>query len=651
MESPSSANQHLDRTALREPHGAHVAAADHSALLSAIQCEIDFPLLPTLAEDERQRLRFAGALAIHEAYQLDAVVPALEAVRSASARGHWCVGFVAHEAAPAFDPALQVRRPGGIGAARVANEHAQPLLWFAEFASPLSAEPASPGSGKVGAHLVDASTPAYELSRWQSDTDAASFARAVEKIRADIHEGRFYQVNYTTRLNADFTGDAAAFFRALQQAQPRGYHVQINTPDWQLLSVSPELFFSLRDGVVTTQPMKGTAPRGDTEEADVALADALTHSEKERAENLMIVDLLRNDLSRIAAPHSVEVPHLFSLHALPSVWQMTSTVRAKLREGHSLVDVFRALFPCGSVTGAPKVEAMKAICELEAQPRGAYCGAIGLVAPRGACTFNVGIRTVWIESGRATCGVGSGITYDSTVVGEAAELVYKSRFVQRASRQFALFETILLDDGAYWLLERHLARIENSARHFRFGFDRSAALCALEPVRLARQIGRWRVRLRSAADGAVDVEAVALDPLPTGAGALPFLLASFPVVSTDEFLLHKTTRREVYDQHAPPSGVWDTLLWNERGELTEFLRANLVLDIDGERLTPASECGLLSGVLRAELLEQGRIREAILTQTDLLRADKVWWVNSLRGELSVQLSVEQQSPMRGKQHS
>jgi para-aminobenzoate synthetase / 4-amino-4-deoxychorismate lyase len=605
---------------------------------SNLRCEVDFPLLPTLTEDERLRLRFADAVAVHEAYQLDDVIAALEAVVAASMRGHWCVGFVAHEAAPAFDAALKVRAATQVTSPRVVEGHgaqssaqrgaqrgAQPLLWFAEFEAPASGDALRPIASV-------AHSATYNLSRWTSDTDAAAFARAVESIRTDIHEGRFYQVNYTTRLESAFSGNTEHFFRALQQAQPRGYHVHIETPHWQLLSVSPELFFSIRDGIVTTQPMKGTAPRGDTPEADTALADALTHSEKERAENLMIVDLLRNDLSRVATPHSVEVPHLFSLHALPSVWQMTSTVRAKLRSEATLVDVFRALFPCGSVTGAPKVEAMKAICELETQPRGAYCGAIGVVAPRGACTFNVGIRSVWIEASHAICGVGSGITYDSTVAGEAAELVYKSRFVQRASKAFSLFETILLDAGEYWLLGRHLARIENSARHFRFGFDRIAALAALENLRAARPLGKWRVRLRSAADGGVEVEAVALDAAPT---TPQFVIALSHVVSTDEFLHHKTTRREVYDEQAPPPNVWDTLLWNERGELTEFLRANVVLDIDGERLTPASESGLLPGVLRAQLLDDGRIREAILTRDDLQRATQVWWVNGLRGELAV----------------
>jgi para-aminobenzoate synthetase/4-amino-4-deoxychorismate lyase len=592
-----------------------------------IYCEIDFPLLPTLSDEERERYQFTDPVAVHAAYAVSEVVDVLEAVVRASDRGHWCVGFVAHEAASAFDAAL-VTKPlrGRAGEQPDAEPHAQPVAWFAEFAMRTHGRAEAKGE--------------FVLSEWQSDVNAAEFADCVESIRRDIRDGRFYQVNYTTRLAAHFNGDALSFYRALQAAQPRGYHAFIDAGTFQLLSVSPELFFSMRDGVVTTQPMKGTAPRGDTPDQDAALADALTHSPKERAENLMIVDLLRNDLSRISTPHSVEVPHLFSLHALPSVWSMTSTVRAHLRSGLSLTDVFRALFPCGSVTGAPKVEAMKAIRHLEGAPRGAYCGAIGVVEPGGAACFNVGIRSVWIDGEadrrEANFGVGSGITFDSTVEGEAAELVYKTRFVQRASKPFDLFETLLLEAGKFGLIERHLARMASSARHFRLPYDESATRAALRAIATAHPAGQWRVRLISRADGRVATEVFALTPLPA---VRQVCLAATAVSSADEFLQHKTTRRETYDRHAPTNGEWDTLLWNERGELTEFIRANLVLDLNGRRLTPPANSGLLNGTLRDELLAAGQIHEQILKRADLANADKIWWVNSLRGQLQVELPM------------
>jgi para-aminobenzoate synthetase / 4-amino-4-deoxychorismate lyase len=599
-------------------------APSHVSPLADIYAEIDFPQHPAVSTEaqteQRTRGQFREPIAIHAATQLCDVASAIAKVEAARARGHWCVGFVAHEAAPAFDAAFVVNRETGT-----------PLVWFAEFADMQSGAK----NVQVGDNLT--------LGRWQSDTSAAQFASAVESIRADIREGRFYQVNYTTRLHADFSGDAHAFFRALQAAQPNGYHLFIDAGDFQLLSVSPELFFAVRDGVITTQPMKGTAPRGDTASEDAAIAEALTHSPKERAENLMIVDLLRNDLSRIAEPHSVEVPHLFSLHPLPSVWQMTSTVRATLPRDKTLADIFAALFPCGSVTGAPKVEAMKSIAMLEAAPRGIYCGAIGYAAPNGVACFNVGIRSVLIENGTATCGVGSGITYDSSVAGEAAELSYKSRFVIRASKSFQLFETMRLDNGEYTLCERHLARLENSARHFRFAMTGENGESLIQTARLRlnalkRQVpsGVWRVKLIVNRDGQCHTECHPLDATP----AQPTIqLAACPISRNDEFLQHKTTRREVYDQHAPADGVWDTLLFNEECELTEFIRANLVLDIAGNRFTPPLSCGLLNGTLREEMIACGEISERVLMREDLLRAEKIWWVNGLRGEILVRLAA------------
>jgi para-aminobenzoate synthetase / 4-amino-4-deoxychorismate lyase len=588
-----------------------------------ISCEIDFPALPTLANDERLRMRFENPIAVLRADTLADVRGVLASVMAESARGNTCVGYVSYEAAPAFDRVLVVKN---------ANEKV-PLAWFAVFPSSNAREISMPET-PLSMRSFKASPP-YEVGAWQSDTDAAAFATSVETIRADIREGRFYQVNYTMSLGATFKGDAHAFHRALQAAQPNGYHAYIDTGEAKLLSVSPELFFSMRDGIVTTQPMKGTAPRGDSSTADAAQAEYLTHSEKERAENLMIVDLLRNDLSRIAKPHSVEVPHLFSLHALPTVWQMTSTVRASLRDDATLVDIFDALFPCGSITGAPKVEAMRAIAELEAAPRGAYCGAIGYVAPGGVACFNVGIRSVWIDGNTARCGVGSGITFDSTVEGEAAELAYKARFVKRASTPFALFETIRLEESAFALLERHLDRIEQSARHFRFQWHRADAMRALDALKSQYPRGVWRVRLTGERDGSVHAEAHAMPATP----AEPHVrLAREAVSSSDEFLQHKTTRREVYDAHSDAAGdAFDVLLWNERGELTEFTKANVVLELDGERVTPPLSCGLLNGTLREELIALGRVTERVLTRDDLARASAIYWVNGLRGEVQVTL--------------
>ncbi len=590
-----------------------------------VYAEIDFPALPTLTTDERLKLAFEHPVALHIAWRIDEVVGVLAAIEAASNRGHWCVGFVGYESAAAFDWAMVTHLAANI-------DETPPLAWFAEFAAPVFLQ-------------KDEADTAFHVGQWQTDTDNAAFAQKVEAIRADIREGRFYQVNLTTRLQADFSGDAKQFYRALQRAQPNGYHAFFDMgggTNTQLLSVSPELFFTMRDGIITTQPMKGTAPRGDTPAEDVAIAEALTHSEKERAENLMIVDLLRNDLSRIAKPGSVDVPHLFSLHALPSVWQMTSTVRAAVREGVGLKEVFAALFPCGSITGAPKVEAMRAIHELETSPRGAYCGAIGYVAPNGVACFNVGIRSVWIANAygkrQAICGVGGGITFDSTVEGEAAEVAYKSRFVKRASAPFDLFETIRLQDGKYTLLERHLDRIEKSAQHFRFKSDRPAMVLSLNRLKSQYPRGVWRVKLLSRANGDFSVNAAALNDMPA---APRVQLALRAISSSDEFLAHKTTRRETYDALAPTDAeVFDTLLLNERGELTEFTRANVFLQFGGTLVTPPTSSGLLNGTLRDQWLVEGKAVEKILRVEDLPKADAVFWGNGLRGMIEVFLTTE-----------
>ncbi len=586
------------------------------------------------------RLQFSNPLHIHIARHLNEVADVLRAAQAATARGHWAVGFVSYEAAGAFDAAF-VTAPA---------DAATPLAWFAEFAATDTA-PSTDANPSFN-------TSSFSTTAWQSDTDSATFAQAVETIHADIAEGNFYQVNFTTRLRAEFEGDALAFYRALQRAQPNGYQMFIDTAEFKVLSVSPELFFSVDNGIITTQPMKGTAPRGDNITQDTDLAEALTQSPKERAENIMIVDLLRNDLSRIAKPHSVKVTSLCALTALPSVWQMTSTVQATLADNTTVVDVFAALFPCGSITGAPKIAATKVINTLEKSARGIYCGAIGYLAPdvgaksiacptleaKSTACFNVGIRSVWIANGQALCGVGSGITYDAKADSEAAELAYKARFLMRAAKPFGLFETMRLEAGVLHRLEAHLDRLENSARHFRFSTStahlRDQALAAMQQLQTQYPNGIWRAKLALNADGTITATAVALDDMPADP---QITIAATSVSRHDEFLQHKTTRRETYDAHTPlpNSGIWDTLLWNAENELTEFIRANLAIEINGECFTPPRQCGGLNGIMRAQWLAQGKATERILYRNDLYRAQKIWWLNSLRGAVAVTLHSSQ----------
>ncbi|MBC7215341.1 MAG: chorismate-binding protein [Burkholderiaceae bacterium] len=394
---------------------------------------------PHDAAAPRLRHAFAAPRALWVARTPDEVRPVLTAVEAAAQQGAWCVGFVRYEAAPAFDAALATHAADG------------PLAWFAVHDAPL------PWPAHMASPATVLPPPALH---WQSLPERAAFERAFAAIAQAIARGESYQVNLTAQLRGRWQGAAGpgtsstasstvpstatrcaarALFATLQRAQPGGYAAWLDAGEEQVLSVSPELFFDWQGARILTRPMKGTAARGATPAQDAAQAAALRASPKERAENVMIVDLLRNDLSRIAEPHSVQVPALFRTEALPSVWQMTSDVQARVRPGTRLADVFSALFPCGSVTGAPKVRAMQIIRALEPGPRGIYCGAIGVVRPSIMAgggihaTFNVAIRTVVLRAGEARCGIGSGITADATAEGEWQEWQHKRGFLAGCS--------------------------------------------------------------------------------------------------------------------------------------------------------------------------------------------------------------------------
>ncbi|CAG4884204.1 Para-aminobenzoate synthase, aminase component [Georgfuchsia toluolica] len=569
-------------------------------------CEIDFPDI----DGGRWRMRFVQPHRLFITHVLDEVPTVIAQAEAAARDEHWVVGFVAYEAAPAFDPALQVK----------AATAALPLAAFAVY-----------GSYDEALTTDAKDRDSFACGRWSMTASRSAIDAGIADIRAAIGNGDYYQVNYTTRLESKFSGSAAALYAALCEAQPDGYGAYLDGGEWQIASASPELFFDWTpDRTLTTRPMKGTAPR-------TASVDALRDSAKERAENLMIVDLLRNDLARVAETGSVAVTRLFDIEPLPTAWQMTSTVRCKTRTEVTLVDVFRALFPCGSVTGAPKVAAMQAIAELESTPRGVYCGAIGLIRPNGHATFNVAIRTVAVDAktGTARCGIGSGITLDSTAAAEYAEWLVKRRFLLHATAAFDLIETLRLEAGHYWLLDRHLRRLQDSAEHFGFDCDVDGIRRKLEGNVRQHSKSAWRVRLLLGRDGSVKLETHALEASPA---IVRVALALTPIDSGSETLQHKTSERAIYAPHAPASAdIFDTLLFNERGEVTEFTRGNVVVELDGKRITPPLSCGLLPGVLRAELLASGEVSEAIVMRADLARATRLWFINSVRGELLAQI--------------
>jgi len=575
---------------------------------------------------------FDAPVRLLTAYTVADVPGVMAAADQALRDGFYVAGWVAYEAASAFDRALVTHTPGDV-----------PLVCFGIFRGPQQARPLEPA-------------PWSSPMTWHPSLTPPQHARGVATIREAIADGDTYQINYTFRLRSDldhgtsgprnfgtrlrqgYGGQApAALYAALASAERVPYAALIETDDWAVLSLSPELFFR-RDGEhLTTQPMKGTAPRGRWPCEDARRADALRHSEKNRAENVMIVDLCRNDMSRVCDTGTVTATSMFDVVRYPTVWQMVSTVEGRVKPHVGLTDIFGALFPAGSITGAPKSSSMRLIAALEDAPRGIYCGAIGYACPDGRATFNVAIRTMTVHraTGRAEYGVGGGITWDSTAPDEHAEAMQKAACLE-VRPPFSLIETMRYEDGTCVRLEAHLRRLRESAAYFGFTFDETTIREAISPSPHL-PIAPSRVRVTLDIGGKVTVTHERL----VHAGECPaVVLATTPVDSSSRWLFHKTTRRDVYDHHkAAHPDVWDVLLWNERHEVTEFTRGNVVIERDGALLTPARECGLLGGVFRQELLDAGTVVEAVIPVDDLSRATRIWFVNSLREWVEVRLAL------------
>ena len=595
---------------------------------SPLTASLDFPdTAPGALPGARLRLRFEQPLAVIEAWSLDQVRPAIEQVQAHAAAGRWCVGGLAYEAAPAFDPALSVRPA----------DPRWPLVWFGVYDAPLDVPAGEP--------------PAPVPVDWRMDWDRPRYLKQADTARQAMAAGECYQINLTTALQGALGGDPAGWMDALRRHQGSGYLLRLGNGERQVLSASPELFFDWQPGPqggrLCCRPMKGTAARESDPVLDRAAREALQASDKERAENVMIVDLLRNDMGRLAQTGSVRVDRLLEVEAWPTVWQMTSTLTASARPDTTLGDVLTALFPCGSVTGAPKRRAMHHIAALEDAPRGFYCGALGVVRPGGHATFNVPIRTVCLhrpgsgasdDGWHARYGVGSGLTVCADPAAEWRELMTKSRHLHRIGAPFDLLETLRLDHGRYWLLQHHLDRLRESAAHFGHVFDPSAVDGALEAVRQAHPRGLWRVRLLLDASGRAEAQTYAMTETPS---PVRVALAPSPLNTEEalqEFIQHKTTRRAHYEALAPTDpAVFDHLLFNQRGELTEFTRGNVAIQLDGQWWTPSLDCGLLPGTYRRELLAQGRLQEAVIPVQQLAQAQGLAFFNGLRGWLDAAL--------------
>ena len=584
-----------------------------------IRCDRPFVLLDDARDAGAAPARlYRAPVAIVEARAVSEVKPVLDRLRAARHRGLHAAGYLAYEAAAAFEPAL--------GAHRMDDG---PLLWFGLFEGYDEIAP-----GDVPGLLPDPASGWAGTPR--PDVDRAGYAGRFAHLGSLIAAGDLYQANLSYRARVPIAGDPLAVYARLRSSARAGYGAVVATgTDW-LLSLSPELFFAL-DGVkLTAKPMKGTARRGATPDEDRARAAGLSADPKQRAENLMIVDLLRNDMSRVAVTASVAVPDLFAVETYPTIHAMTSTVTATLAPDQDAIDVLAALFPCGSITGAPKIRAIEALAEIEAQsaPRGPYTGAIGRLDAGGGAMFNVAIRTLAIRGGddHATLGAGGGIVADSRVDEEWDEALAKMDFVTAGAPAIDLIETMAFDPvEGIALLERHLARMKPSASLLGFAFDRHAARNELQAATFRLREAK-RVRLMLARSGAVAIE---VSPLPAPpAGPVVVDIAPMPVARADYRLRHKTSDRAFYDR---ARGSAFEVLFERDGQLTEGSFTSLFVERDGVLLTPPLGLGLLPGVLRGALLDTGRAVEAALTRADL--ADGFYLGNALRGLMPAFVAV------------
>lgn len=571
-------------------------------------------------------MHFTNPTEIAIAYTVDEVRGVLERVQQWTDAGSYAAGFVTYEASPAFDEAYVVRSDE----LSLSNSQPLPLVWFGRFAGPSSGDFESKSEMQVNESCR------YTLQDWKSEVDEREYEQAITQIHAAIAGGETYQVNYTFRLSTMFSGDSYAYYKTLRAVQQGAYSAYLNINSHQILSLSPEMFFHREGRHLVTRPMKGTMPRGRHPQADNENRRILEQSAKDQAENVMIVDLLRNDMGRMAKTGSVHVDQLFAIETYPTVFQMTSTISAELEEDATLLEIFDALFPCGSITGAPKISTMRHIKTLESSPRGIYCGAIGFAAPNGRATFNVAIRTVTLDavSGQASYGTGGGITWDSSARSEFHEALAKTAILHEQRDPFHLLETILWERGTGYLLDLHINRLVASAQYFSIPVTHDKILDAVQAYtgHLPLQ-GTLRLRLLVSDEAVVYIEhSTILNEIRSeNPKKMNVAIASSSISSQDVFLYHKTTNRAVYEQFlSEHPDVFDVLLWNERGELTEFTIGNLVIEQGETKWTPPISSGLLAGTFREHLLKEGTIQERVLTREDLAQAEHIWLINSVR---------------------
>ncbi len=636
----------------------YLSTNDFLKLLHVVEREKQCILLDTSKPDAKNShsFLFLDPVARLRCYGNEDHKQFLEQMRSWLVQGYYLAGWIGYEFGYLLEESLHplLSRP---------NDKKLLLADLGVFRQPcyfnhLTGENNLPLAGVEPLEQID-----YGVENILASQERADYIKTIKKIRQYIRAGDTYQVNYTIKLHFSHNGSTEGFYNELRRNQSVSYGAFIKWDKERVLSFSPELFFSKRNRTITVKPMKGTLKRGRTVIEDKENRRFLSNDPKNRSENVMIVDLLRNDLSHLMfdiTGGKVQVESLFDVETYETLLQMTSTIKGEIDERLfpylSLTDLLTALFPCGSVTGAPKIRTMEIINELEKDRRGVYCGAVGYLAPNGDATFNVPIRTIVMDGEQAKMGIGSGIVYDSDPENEWDECLLKSNFLTRKSEDFQLIETFLWEPGSgYWLLDDHLARLMDSATYFLFHYDRDSVIGKLENAEESFGNQTTRVRLTLSKDGSVVIShSVCGQP---GARRLPERPDSpeddLPLVGLSQkrvdknspHLFHKTTRRELFNVEygkASEKGYFDICFFNQENQLTEGCITNIFLYRNGGYVTPPIDSGLLAGVMRKQILADAKIvvEEKELSYEDLIGAEAIYLCNSVRGVVRVRLSED-----------
>jgi len=545
-------------------------------------------------------------------------------------KGYWLSGYFSYEFGYCLEPRLQPLLAKG----------KQPLVWLGVSKAPKTILNKRNNFLRQSQKEALALNRGHRINNLHPNISHSHYLKQIERIKDYLSQGLTYQVNFTFKVKFDFEGDYLDCYLNLRRSQPSSYAALINTDQTKIISLSPELFFRINGKKIVARPMKGTSKRGVTLKQDQQLREELLSSIKTRAENIMIVDLLRNDLGRIS--QSVSVPNLFEIEKYRTLYQMTSIIKARLKNNLKLKDLFSSLFPCGSVTGAPKIKTMQIISGLEKEPRGVYTGAIGYISPKRDACFNVAIRTISLKNKEGEMGIGGGVVYDSIDRSEYEEALLKAKFFVEGFPQIKLIETLLLVGGRYPLLDLHLKRLKASSEYFLVSVDISRVKKAL--LRLAGKLrGKFKVRLLVDLAGEFKLEEQILEEVREPVKAT---ISSQRMDPNNSFLYHKTTKRKLYDQErkkANLEGFFEVVFLNIYGELTEGSITNIFVSKKGKLYTPPLKCGLLPGVLREDLLKKRKAREKVLYEKDVFEADKVYLGNSLRGLLEAEIIVGRSS--------